>query len=192
MTTIFKSWTRQAGFPLVTVERNYENGDIILAQERYLSVNESSPSTSLWWIPINYASASVADFDSTNATSWFSTPTYTLNDVTIRNSDWIVINKRQTGYYRVKYDLENYRLLSMQLLQNDTRIHLTTRSQLIDDAFDFARVERLHYDVVLDLMKYMENELEYLPWASAFNGLSLINRLYAGSAKFDKFAVSLN
>lgn len=189
--TIFASWTHQAGFPLVTVERNYINGDIVLTQERYLSVDSGTPLPSIWWIPYNFASASDADFNTTAATNWISSRSETINIPSTLNTDWFLVNKRQTGYYRVIYDLQNYKLLAEQLRTDMNRIHLTSRSQLIDDAFDFARTDRLGYDVVFDLIKYLEHEVEYVPWASTFRGLELVDRLYAGSETYPLLQVYL-
>lgn len=146
---------------MVVVTRSYESGELNLYQERYLTINGTTPNTSVWWIPINYASTSSADFIATSATSWFSTKTHSFKDESIQKTDWFLLNKRQTGYYRVKYDAENYKLLANQLVRNFSAIHLVSRSNLIDDAFDLARVERLEYDVVLDLTKYLEHEVEY-------------------------------
>lgn len=187
--TIFSSWSNQAGFPLVVVNRNYENGQITLSQERYLAVNATTASPSLWWIPINLATASAANFDVTAAAFWFGTRTHSFTDASVGQSDWLLLNKRQTGYYRVKYDAENYQRLAAQLVNNFSEIDIVSRSNLIDDAFDLARVERLEYDVVLELSKYLEHELEFVPWSSFFRGLELVNRLYAGSDRFEKFKV---
>lgn len=189
MPTIFSSWTRQAGFPIVTVNRFYEDRSFILNQERYFTVNQTTTSTSQWWIPYNYATASSHEFEFTNATSWFSTLTERVTDPNILPTDWLLLNKRQTGYYRVKYDLQNYKLLAEQLQNDLDVIHLTSRSQLIDDAFDFARTERLGYDVVFDLLKYLEHEVEYVPWASTIRGLTYVDRLLAGSVEYERFTV---
>lgn len=191
VTTIFSTWSRQAGFPVVTVERNYVNGDIVLTQERYFTDIQSQQSASIWWIPYNYASASVANFSDTTAVWWLNAREETFNNPTTLHTDWFLLNKRQTGYYRVKYDLQNYKLLAAQLDKDFERIHLASRSQLIDDAFDFARTERLGYDVAFDLIKYLEHEVEFVPWASAFRGLTHVDRLYAGSESYHRFTVSL-
>lgn len=188
--TIFASWTHQAGFPLVTVDRNYINGDIVLTQERYSNIASGSTSPSLWWIPYNFASASEPDFNSTTATAWISSRSETINNPSTLNTDWFLVNKKQTGFYRVIYDLQNYKLLADQLQKDFEVIHLTSRSQLIDDAFDFARTERLGYDVVFDLIKYLEHEVEYVPWASTFRGLELVDRLFAGSSSYHLLQVS--
>lgn len=175
----------------MTVERNYVNGDVVLSQERYFTDIPAAQSPSIWWIPYNYASRSVADFDATTAVWWLSSRQETFNNPTTLNTDWLLLNKRQTGYYRVKYDLDNYKLLAAQLDEDFERIHLTSRSQLIDDAFDFARSERQGYDVAFDLIKHLEHEVEYVPWASALRGLTLVDRLFSGSDSYDRFTVSI-
>lgn len=47
-----ESWTRQTGFPLITVT---ENGGLKLRQNRFLSSGPPAPENDqqLWWVPIN-------------------------------------------------------------------------------------------------------------------------------------------
>lgn len=185
--TIMSSWTRQAGYPIVSVKRNYTDASaatVTLSQERYFSEPQSNVTPATWWIPFNLASASAFNFNTTTATHWLSTETSTVNVSDLKPTDWLLLNKRQTGFYRVQYDQRNYELLGAVLLANHTDIHLASRSQLLDDAFDLARSGRHSYDVPLDLAKYLAEETEYVPWASAWRGLALIDRLQSGSSKF--------
>lgn len=187
---IMLSWTRQAGFPLVTVERNYETGAVTLKQERYHTDKSIAQTGSSWWIPINIATAALPTIDRTTPDFWIPANTQTLNQGQVPANEWMLVNKQQTGFYRVLYDTQNYQLLASALSGSDRdKIHLTTRSAIIDDVFDFARTERLNYTVVFDIIKYLEHEVEYVPWQSAFNGLTLVDRRLAGSEKYNKFAV---
>lgn len=189
---IMSSWTRQAGYPLVTVQRSYTSGEVRLTQKRYQS-NPDQPqdNVSAWWIPYNVASASNARFNETDAEHWMTPDTEEIvfkhSDLTA--SDWLLLNKRQTGYYRVLYDEQNYQLLAAALSRNLEDIHIASRSQLVDEVFDFARTEKLGYGTVFDVVKYLEHEIEYVPWASALRGLQLVDRIHSGSPNFDKYQV---
>lgn len=190
VSSIVLSWTRQAGFPVVHVDRNYTTGAITLHQERYFTVQPTVQSPSLWWIPYNFFSANSTVY-STFADRWINGQrSVVVSDAAIPNGDWLIINNEQTGFYRVQYDNQNYRLIADELSNGDfTKFKITTRSSLISDVFDFAYTERLNYTVVFDIIKYLEHELEYVPWSSAFTGLNNVDRLFAGSSKYDEFSV---
>lgn len=188
--TIMGSWTRQSGFPLVTVTRSYADGSFELSQERYFTVKPATQHSSLWWIPYNYATASSSDFSNTAATGWMQGRTLRVSDASVANGDWLVVNKQQAGYYRVQYDTQNYQLIANELSKGDfKKIHLVSRAQIIDDVFNFARTERLNYTIVFDIIQYLEHDTEFVPWAAAFTGLSFVDRLYSGSSKYAEFVV---
>lgn len=187
------SWTRQSGFPLVTVTRNYADGSFDLSQERYFTVKPATQHSSLWWIPYNFATASSSNFSNTAASGWMQATARTLRvgDASVASGDWLVLNKQQSGYYRVQYDTQNYQLIANELSKGDfKKIHLVSRAQIIDDVFDFARTERLNYTIVFDIIKYLERDTEFVPWAAAFNGLTFVDRMYSGSSKYEEFTVS--
>ena len=43
------------------------------------------------------------------------------------------------------------------------------RAQLINDIFSFSRMGLVKADLLLDLIGYLQNELEYLPWSVFLN-----------------------
>lgn len=188
--TIMSSWTQQAGYPIVTVKRDYTAANaaiVTLSQQRYFSDPQAAETSGTWWIPYNLASSAAFNFDTTSATHWLSTKTGTVNVADLKATDWFLLNKRQTGYYRVEYDQKNYELLGAALLAKHNDIHLVSRAQLLDDAFDLVRSGRHSYEVPLELAKYLAAETEYVPWASAWRALNLIDRLHSGSTKFDAY-----
>lgn len=189
-----KTWTQQKGFPIVTVTRNYLTGTFNLSQERYTAFNLSAADSSIWWIPINYASTATRNtFNETTPMNWFTTKSLEINSINIQSNDWLILNKQQTGYYRVLYDNQNYNLIANELRQGDlTRIHLSSRAQIIDDALEFAKTDRLNYTIVFDILKYLERELEYVPWQAAVTGLTYIDRMMSGSDRYDVFLVSIS
>lgn len=69
---------------------------------------------------------------------------------------------------------------------------MTSRSQIVDDVFEFAKTERLGYDVALDVASYLEHELEYVPWSSAFSALSFVDRQFAGNSNYSTFHKYVN
>lgn len=66
------------------------------------------------------------------------------------------------------------------------------KSGLIDDAFNLARGGYLNYDVALDLTKYLDKEMDHLPWESAVSGLGYIRDMFEYGGDFSGFRVCLN
>jgi aminopeptidase N len=151
-----------------------------------------------WWIPYNFVIENTPDFTKTTPDGWIpqGTASITIAPTATRtwtNDEWILFNKQQTGYYRVNYDAKLWELLATELLEGDfNKIHVLNRAQLIDDAYTFARVDQSKYSTAFMLMEYLSKEMDYVPWVAANRALTAIDRLMAGSDKYDHFKVGLH
>jgi aminopeptidase N len=189
---VMDSWANQKGFPFLTVER-LPNGLLSVTQDRFLLRAWPTSEPQTWWVPFNMATKSSPDFDRTTPEGWIPEGTRTVTvrpsgAVTWDSDDWIVFNKQGSGYYRVNYDAQLWELVTQELVDGDfTQIHILNRAQLIDDAYNFARVMLVEYDVVLGLMEYLKHELEYTPWVSATRALTTIDRMIASFDYYDLF-----
>ena len=98
-----------------------------------------------------------------------------------------------TGFYRVNYDLRNWRLLTEYLMDREhfTQIGIINRAQLLDDALNLARAGLLDYTTALDVTRYLANELEYIPWKAALNALGYIDGMLIKTGNYDKFKVCI-
>lgn len=91
-----------------------------------------------------------------------------------------VVNIQQVGYYRVNYDAANWEAIRKALLTEDYgKIHVLNRAQIVDDLFNLAQSGEISYNLVLDVTDYLVHETNYIPWLSAFNGLSFLSRRIA-------------
>jgi len=73
------------------------------------------------------------------------------------------------GYYRVQYDDTEWERLAEALSGSDMdEIHPINRGSLLDDAMSLAQSNYLDYTVALPMTKYLENEVDPVPWNSAF------------------------
>lgn len=96
------------------------------------------------------------------------------------------------GIYRVNYDEENWRSLIIQLKRTPTEINVLNRAQLVDDSFNLARADKLHYSVPLKLSSYLKKEDDVLPWYSAINGYSyLLERMRRNAEEYSQMRVSI-
>lgn len=160
-------------------------------QSRFLLLETTHDLDTKWTIPINYATASNPDFSSTLATYWLKDARDASTGITVNESDWIILNKQETGYYRVNYDEDNWRLIINELNSDDfEKIHVLNRAQLIDDALNLARSGRLSYDIALNLLEYISRETDYIPLRSFFRGLTFLNKHLLNTDKYELFQVN--
>ncbi|XP_076645841.1 aminopeptidase N-like [Halictus rubicundus] len=166
---VAEDWVTQPGFPLVTVTR-VSPGNYSLSQQRFKAYGNHNNKTK-WWIPITYATNHKLNFTNTTVTHWLTPKNLTIIEP---DSDWIVVNKQQTGCYRVNYDEETWHTLSNVLKSDMHQIHPINRAHLIDDVFAMAHENITKFDTALSLALYLTQEIDYVPWMTAFRNLETL------------------
>ncbi len=189
---IMGSWTRQAGFPLITVRRNYDNAStqVTLSQDRYFSFPPANPVGNVtWWVPYTIATPSNPGFENARVEGWI--PNVPSIDITVNDlgaNDYLLINKRAAGYYRVMYDERNYRLISDAIIRNSSQFHSTDVAQLISDVTEYYETDQLSLTVVLDVLRVLEFRSDFVSWSPAFNLIFYINQNIRGHRNYDTWA----
>lgn len=192
---IMDSWTVQTGYPIITVNRNYEKGTADITQVRFLSdINRSEKDLNVcWWIPLSYTTAKELDFNSTKPKEWSKcdsakqSTTVTIKDMPDDKS-WVLFNIKLSGLYKVKYDEKNWNLLIDALNgPKYEQIHKMNRAQLIDDALDLAWSGDLQFSIALRLIEYLKQEKEYIPWKAALANLNKMNTILKKTSKYGNF-----
>ena len=141
-----KSWTNQAGLPVLYVTRNY--GDLIFYQ-RWLTSNIDSHEPRDWHIPLTYTTVgdNFTDWDTTHPRDWL-LPGVTLTKIDAVTADVpYVVNIQGTGYYRVLYDEDNWMALASVLASDHTQIHRLNRAQLICDVVALYEVRAVTQEI---------------------------------------------
>ncbi|XP_058449036.1 aminopeptidase N-like [Malaya genurostris] len=188
--SIMDTWTTEKGYPVLSVRRSYDSGDLIISQERFVS-DRKVPNTNVWMIPYNYVVQSKADFSNLYSYDWLSTKASRLK-ANVPENEWIIFNKQQVGFYRVNYDTRNWNLIIDALIENHDNIHRLNRAQLIDDAYWLARSERLDFEITMKLLLYLKNEMHYAPWVAASNVFSYFNSKLRDTPAYDHFLILVN
>ncbi|XP_033344413.1 aminopeptidase N-like [Bombus vosnesenskii] len=177
-------WVNNAGYPVVNVKRNHDD-ELQLSQERFSFYETKNDAN--WWVPITYVNSSSMNFNNTTPIIWLKpgrNETIKFN----KAEGWIIVNTQQAGYYRVNYEPEMWKLLSMQLnSDNYENIHVVNRAQLIDDALNMARTNRLNYTVALTLTLYLERETDYVPWQTTFRNMQFLHNMLRTSVQYNNF-----
>merc|ERR1719266_2949051 len=189
--TIMDTWTLQMGFPVVTVERDYDNaGKATIHQDRFLiSKSKDNPDKHnyMWWIPITFTSPG-GDFENTKNSIWMSNTEKSKEILDMPDDDTAVIfNIQETGYFRVNYDEKNWKLIIKQLNEDHMKIHVINRAQIIDDAINLARSGLLSYEIALGVTSYLNKEVEYIPWAAALSGMGYISQMLKRTSAYGAY-----
>ncbi|XP_046650885.1 aminopeptidase N-like [Daphnia pulicaria] len=183
ITTIMNSWSLQTGYPIVTVRRNYDFQSAIVTQERfYLLGDRNSSDFPLWWIPLTYTT----NFNTTFQAWMMGTEDGIELELPSTSTEWVLFNVDQIGYYRVNYDETNWKLIIQQLLQDHRAVSTLSRSQLIDDSLNIARMGSLPYSVALQLSSYLRAERDFAPWFSALTAFNYLDSMLYHTASKDK------
>ncbi|XP_014485856.1 PREDICTED: thyrotropin-releasing hormone-degrading ectoenzyme-like [Dinoponera quadriceps] len=182
------TWISYRGYPIVRIVRNYEGDSAIIRQERFTYDQSSSPDTQLtWYVPLDYINKTSDDWSSPTKTWLHSEEEMVLHNVATRDS-WVVFNVNKTGYYRVNYDEENWKLLAQALEENHEILPAETRASLIDDVFGLAAVGLTKYATAFDFIKYMQmRERHYAPWGVLMRHLLKLNGLLYETSGFSDF-----
>ncbi|KAG7172393.1 Aminopeptidase N-like 8 [Homarus americanus] len=196
--TIMDTWTLQTGYPVIKVVRSPDGTSATVHQERFLldgSEKLTDRNFYKWWVPLTYTRQDNPDFNNTKAKVWIrNTESQIMIPSLPDKHQWVIFNIQSTGYYRVNYDLGNWKLLIKQLLTDHRVFPVTNRAQMIDDALDLALVGKLSYKTALSVTEYLRNETERLPVQSCFHNMEHLEKMlwntpvYGG---FKKYMLSL-
>ena len=188
---IMDTWTVQMGYPVVTIERNYESASAMATQDRFLltpdngDTNDTNPYT--WWVPLSFTSPSLG-FEETAPSSWLdpaqadTNTQLSLGDIDA--SQPLIVNVQQTGFYRVNYDQQNWDLLSTSLVSDHQAIHRINRAQIMDDGLNLARAGILNYPTALKVTEYLAKETDFIPWKSAVTGFVYLEDMMKRTSGF--------
>nr|WAK99412.1 aminopeptidase N 2 [Spodoptera frugiperda] len=186
---VMTRWETQGGFPVLTVTRSAPTAQSIhVAQERYLTDNKLT-APDRWHVPINWVLSTNPDFTDTKPQGWVrpTFPALSFDIPGLAQADWYILNKQQTGYYRVNYEVSNWVALANALGEDHSVIHVLNRANLLDDAFNLARNGRLNYQVALSLSRYLVKEEDYIPWGAVNPSITYLDSVLTGSSVYKLF-----
>ncbi|KAF2365598.1 Peptidase M1 membrane alanine aminopeptidase N-terminal [Trinorchestia longiramus] len=189
---IMDTWTLQMGYPVINVTVN-SDGSAKLTQERFLMVknpNSTDTHNYMWWVPISYTTEDSADFNNTQPSLWMSQTDSTKmieSGMPTSSDQWVIFNIQQTGYYKVNYNLNNWKQIIRQLNEDHTKIDVSNRAQIIDDALDLARAGLLNYEITMDVISYLGKETEYVPWRTALVNLGYVKNMLSRTGAYGSF-----
>lgn len=186
------TWTLQIGYPVLNVNRNYDEGSVELRQEKFnlITPNATSKPESLWWIPITYTYGGALHFDDTRPQHWVpKEKSVTLPELKVPAKHWLLMNIQQTGYYRVNYDIRNWQLITDHLMDEKKfkEIAATNRAQLIGDAMNLANAGYLNYGIALNVTRYLKHEVDLVPLSAGIRELEFLDGMLYNTPSYNLF-----
>lgn len=162
--TLMQSWTKQQGYPVVSVK--LKDGKLELEQTQFLS--SGSAGVGQWVVPVTLCCCSYSlqqkflfrgkqeDFNLSGL-------------VECQNKDdfWIKLNVDQTGFYRVSYDEELASRLRHAVETN--KLSAADRYGVLDDTYALCMAGKQKLVTLLHLIAAYKDETEYTVLANAIN-----------------------
>ncbi|XP_053097852.1 thyrotropin-releasing hormone-degrading ectoenzyme isoform X2 [Pangasianodon hypophthalmus] len=192
---VMDGWTLQMGYPVVTISKHESlENTVTISQEHFLYDTDAKihhrqlfNKSLQWQIPLNLALGNFSHMSS-ESLIWISNKTETHRVGRIGEETWLLGNINQTGYFRVNYDLHNWRLLIQQLMLNPTIISVGNRAGLVDDVFSLARAGYLPQNLPLQIICYLSKEDDFLPWHAASRALYQLDKLLDRTEDYSLFS----
>ncbi|NWW95783.1 TRHDE protein, partial [Rhynochetos jubatus] len=191
---VMDQWTLQMGYPVITILGNETTDNVIvISQARFVYDSDAKPkdpplgdNSYLWQIPLTIAVGNTSHISS-EAIIWVSNKSEHHRIPALEEASWLLGNINQTGYFRVNYDVRNWRLLIGQLTRNHEVISVSNRAGLIDDAFNLARAGYLPQNIPLEIIRYLSEEKDFLPWHAASRALYPLDKLLDRTENYNIF-----
>ena len=164
---IMDSWIFQKGYPLIIVNIDAENNDIIFRQERF-TFNKSNQYPTLWSVPIHFRDSGEIN----EKKILFNTREIRVKIVD--SSKPIIINANGYGYYRVAYSPELFARFNLATISQMSNIE---RYILVDDAWNAVIADRLSAIEYLDFIKNFSNERDLNVWNVISKNFNQLQRI---------------
>ncbi|XP_045494513.1 membrane alanyl aminopeptidase-like [Colias croceus] len=170
---VLSSWFNQPGYPVVSVNvlRDRTPNAIQLKQRKF-SFDQHNRYDSNYLIPISYIVQRNENCFNCLQPRFTIGQTYTFGENL--NGGWIILNRNASGYYRVNYDDETWRLIAKTLKENRLAISELNRAQIVNDILALYAAGDIKYDIAIEVLDYLNTELSPMVWEAAVSGFDLL------------------
>ncbi|CAH2105885.1 unnamed protein product [Euphydryas editha] len=170
---VLNSWFHQAGYPVVNVQvLRDRTPNVVQLKQRKFSFTEQNRFDSNYLIPISYIVQNNRNcFNCFQPRFTIGSQTYTFRENL--NGGWIILNTNASGYYRVNYDDETWRLIAKSLKEDHTAIGELNRAQIVNDVFALYAAGDLREDIAIEVLDYLNKEISLVVWESVISGYEL-------------------
>ena len=171
MSKIMEAWTKKKGYPLVFADKNGEF--VTLEQTKFLL--DGTTENELWPVPLTIKRVNSSEsllLESKN--------------IDIKSTDFIKLNKDQTGFYRVKYD----NVLFENIIKNKDKLSEIDKWGIVSDIFAFLLAGLIDKTEYLNKIVAFRDEREYQIIKEIENQLSTLLLVLTNDTMLQNFAKS--
>jgi aminopeptidase N len=172
-------WTQLKGYPVVNITR-ISSKQINVSQQRFVINSEEDINNEpyLWPISLSYFSAN-------SSGNYLIKPNTKTGTIVLKTeiplNSWIKFNDEESGFYLVNYQERDWNLLIGVLKTNRRALSPTNRANLIFDASLLAERGFVSYESLFDLLSYLKDEDNLIPWMTAYTSLIRLNCILSSS-----------
>jgi puromycin-sensitive aminopeptidase len=179
---IMGTWTKQMGYPVLTVEQEVQGTDRVftVSQRRFLLDGSSDEENQLWSVPVSITTASSPDKPVHRFVLDKPSQKITVSDVS--EKDWVNFNPGFVGMYHVVYPKD---LLSA-LLTNISELSVESKMSLLFDSEQLAKSGSQSTVELLKLINSMKDESNYTVWCSMLIAVKDVQPLAFSAGALDK------
>jgi len=173
---MMSSWTKQAGFPLVTLTENPKNY-LKLSQERFFSSRVTrikNKNNKTWEIPLLYKNENSDEkiiLDKKN--------------IKIKNKVIKKLNSNESSFLKVCYDKKTLEIIKKQIKEN--HMGVIDRLGIVRDIFALAEGGYIKTEEALEFSLSYKDEKEYIVWGEIAYGINKIYNLVVNEDFIDKY-----
>ncbi len=176
---IMQNWTKQAGYPLITISKN--KNKLKLSQKRFFSsvASQKTKSNVSWMVPISFISEEKIEENK-----------YLLNkavDFLPSSNGWIKANKNETSFIRIKYSPDLLAKLTNPIQQKDKKLSEQDRFGIIRDAFVLSEAGYSSSEDALSLATAYINDESYIVWSELATEIGKLKSILFGTEVYPEF-----
>ncbi|OCK76440.1 hypothetical protein K432DRAFT_306365 [Lepidopterella palustris CBS 459.81] len=159
-------WTKNVGFPVVTVTEDEKNGSIHVKQNRFLRTADVKPEEDKTLYPVFLG---VRTKDGVNEDLTLSTRE---SDFKIKDLDFFKLNADHSGIYRTSYTPE--RLRKLGVAAKEGLLTVEDRAGMIADAGALAASGYQKTSGILSLLESFKSEPQFVVWSEITSRISTL------------------
>ena len=165
---IMDSWIFQKGYPVIIVNIDTENNEIIFRQERFTFNKSNQVDPTLWSVPIHFRDSG----EMNEKKILFNTRE--MHVKIVDSSKPIIINAGGFGYYRVAYSLGLFARFNPATISQMSNIE---RYILVDDAWNAVVANRISAIEYLNFIDNFSNERDISVWTIISKNFNRLQRI---------------
>ncbi|MBI4463376.1 MAG: M1 family metallopeptidase [Acidobacteria bacterium] len=175
-------YTRQPGYPVLTVQEKEANGKLVLSveQKRFLMDGGNDALNLRWQIPVGVFTRELPQpvFE-------YMTRKHLKLEVAVSDGGWVKLNPGQSGFYRVAYSKNLWRKLAEAVQAGS--LSTVDRLGMLDDAFALTRAGYLKTSTALQILRAYQSETDFSVWTALAAILASLDNLLCRERFREKF-----